>query len=199
MNLGILDSSKYLTEHTSDLARLLIMWKHPGTYLDSDVIVQKSLQDFPSNFIFQSRKNKRFASGIMRMEKREIAKAALEYFVKYFSPFEYAQNGPYALTGTITILCNITDVEEIMRIGSCQDFHFLPSSDCYEISVREWRKFFKPQSADEVMMRTRNSSIVHFWNNLSKKLKIHKTSDTAYIRMAKMHCPLTLQNTVNFF
>lgn len=199
MESGQLETSKYPMEHKSDMARLLILWKFPGTYLDSDVIVQKSLQDYPSNFIYQEHKGAYFNGAVMRIENRELVKSAMEYFVKHFLPGKFASNGPVVLTGTIKMLCNMTNMNDIMKKRSCHDFHFLSSEDCYEIYYHEWRKFFEPNSADEVMTRTKNSSIVHFWHYLSKSKKINKTSDVAYIRMAKMYCPLTLQNTLNLF
>lgn len=194
-----LSDSMYIVENTSNLARLLIMWKYSGAYLDSDVIVQKSLQYHPGNFIY--REGEWFANAMMRLDKKEIAENAIEYFVKNFSPIHYGHNGPKAMTRTITLLCNMTttDVDVIMRKGSCQELYFLSPWDCCEISFNERHKFFETKYSDEVMMRTKNSSIVHFSNHFSKKISINKTSGAAYIRMAKMHCPLTLQQTANFF
>lgn len=199
MKSGKLETSKYPMEHTSDMARLLILWKYPGTYLDSDVIVQKSIQNFSSNFIYQEHEKQWFAGGVMRMEKQELIKAVMEYFVNNFSPNDFASNGPLVMTETIKLLCNLTNISDIIEKGSCQDFHFLSWHDCYEIYYPEWEKFFKPEYADEVMMRTKNSSIVHFWNFLSRNMTIEKTSDVAYIRIARKFCPQTLRNTVDFF
>lgn len=42
--------SKYLNAHTSDMLRLISMYKFGGIYLDLDVIVQKDFNLLPENF-----------------------------------------------------------------------------------------------------------------------------------------------------
>lgn len=50
-NSGKLFTSVYLVEHMSDFARLLVLDKFGGIYLDSDCIVQKNFDELPANFI----------------------------------------------------------------------------------------------------------------------------------------------------
>lgn len=41
----------YPIEHTSDFLRLIVLHTHGGIYLDTDVIVQKSFDLLPANFM----------------------------------------------------------------------------------------------------------------------------------------------------
>lgn len=46
-----LRSSMFPIEHTSDFLRLIVLHKYGGIYLDTDVIVQKSFDLLPANFM----------------------------------------------------------------------------------------------------------------------------------------------------
>lgn len=46
----MLEKSKYFTSHLSDVLRFLTLWKFGGIYLDMDMIVLKSLENFDANF-----------------------------------------------------------------------------------------------------------------------------------------------------
>ncbi|XP_055296562.1 lactosylceramide 4-alpha-galactosyltransferase-like isoform X2 [Sitodiplosis mosellana] len=48
---GKLFASKTLIEHMSDFLRLLVLYKYGGIYLDTDVVVQKNLDELPANFL----------------------------------------------------------------------------------------------------------------------------------------------------
>lgn len=43
-------TSKYLTAHVSDFLRIVSLYKFGGTYLDLDVVVQKSFENLTANF-----------------------------------------------------------------------------------------------------------------------------------------------------
>lgn len=45
-----LKTSLYKVTHTSDVFRLLLLWKFGGTYIDTDVIVRQNLDSIPPNY-----------------------------------------------------------------------------------------------------------------------------------------------------
>jgi len=47
---GELYNSTYIIEHTSDVLRLLVLWKYGGTYSDLDMIFRKDIDDVKPNF-----------------------------------------------------------------------------------------------------------------------------------------------------
>lgn len=54
---GELFTSKYLIEHMSDFLRYIVLYKFGGIYLDTDVIVQKNLDELPVNFLGKEARN----------------------------------------------------------------------------------------------------------------------------------------------
>jgi len=47
---GKLFESLYLVEHTSDVFRLLVLWRYGGTYADTDMIFRQSVAVVQPNF-----------------------------------------------------------------------------------------------------------------------------------------------------
>jgi lactosylceramide 4-alpha-galactosyltransferase len=45
-----LNTSLFKVEHTSDIVRIMVLWKYGGTYLDTDVITQHKLDSMPLNY-----------------------------------------------------------------------------------------------------------------------------------------------------
>ncbi|KAL1455755.1 hypothetical protein MTO96_043646, partial [Rhipicephalus appendiculatus] len=50
---GALRRSPYFVEHLNDFLRYAVIWKRGGIYLDSDIIVLKSLKDIRNSVVFQ--------------------------------------------------------------------------------------------------------------------------------------------------
>lgn len=48
---GELFTSNYLVEHMSDFLRFSVLYKFGGIYLDTDVVVQKNMDNLPANFL----------------------------------------------------------------------------------------------------------------------------------------------------
>lgn len=196
---GVLASSKYILEHTSDVSRLLLLWKYGGTYFDTDVIIQKSLQEFPRNFACQQDQD--LVNGaILRIEDHNISDYLIRYLNDHFDGNKFVTNGPLVVTKVMLDLCGEQDLIGISE-ESCEGFHLISKKYCYEIGYPEWKKFFDPKHSDEVMRRTEESLAVHFWNYLSKNmtLEIKSFSYSAYIRKAKLFCPKVILMSGKYF
>lgn len=48
---GKLFVSKYLINNMSNLLRMAVLYRYGGIYLDTDVVVQRNLDDLPPNFV----------------------------------------------------------------------------------------------------------------------------------------------------
>lgn len=51
IDTGDIFRTEFISEHTSDLARLLVLYKYGGTYLDEDYMLLKNLSLIHPNFI----------------------------------------------------------------------------------------------------------------------------------------------------
>jgi lactosylceramide 4-alpha-galactosyltransferase len=199
MHEGILFNSTYVVTHTSDILRFLTLWRYTGTYIDLDVIVQRPIESLGSNFAC-IQKDRYINSAFMNLDMngRKIAERFFEHTIKNFNPKAWIDNGPGALTKILHEMCNSTEPSEMTR-ENCDGFMVLPSSNCFEINYPEWEKFFFENKTKEVLRRTENSTIVHFWNYMSANEVLKTKSESAYIQLARKYCPRVLEVSGDFF
>ena len=199
MQNGILFNSSYVVTHTSDILRFLSLWRYTGTYIDLDVIIQKPIVHLGSNFACVQRDNY-INSAFMNLDMngRRIAEKFFDRTVESFNPTVWIDNGPGALTKIIHEICNTSDSTQMTR-DNCNGFAVLPTRECYEINYPEWKKFFDVNSNDEVIRRTQNSTVIHFWNYMSSQEKLPTTSKSAYIELAQKNCPRVLKSAGELF
>lgn len=199
MQGGILFNSSFFVTHSSDILRFLSLWRYTGTYIDLDVIVKKRIDSIGTNFACVQKDNFINSAFInLDMQGRRIAEKFFDHTIKSFDPTVWIGNGPGALTEIIHEMCNTSDTKQMKR-ESCGGFSVLPTEACYEIDYPEWEKFFDESSVDEVMCRTQNSSIIHFWNYMSSGGKLSTKSKAAYIKLAQEFCPRVLKAAGDFF
>lgn len=73
-----MEQGKWPMEQRSDMLRLLTLWKFGGIYMDLDVV---SLKPMPSiNFIGAEYPGDVLASGVIGMQKKDVAERAIEMF-----------------------------------------------------------------------------------------------------------------------
>lgn len=193
MNKGVLFSSFYLLTHTSDILRMLTLWKFTGTYLDLDVILRKPI-DFGKNLAC-IQKDGLINSAILNLDEsfgRSIADDFFNHTISSFQPKGWVDNGPQVLTNIVKSMCNTANIHNMTR-QNCNGFLVLEPKLCYEIDYREWQHFFLEESSQLVMNRTNNSFAVHFWNYLNSGQNLSKHSTAAYIRIAQQFCPKVLK------
>lgn len=198
-----LSTSKYKVEHTSDVLRLLILWKYGGTYLDTDMIVKQNLTLVPSNFACLQ--DSFFVNGaILNFDNgagKNISKLFIDVLIDRFNGFFFASNGPLMITSILKNLCKVDNVTLMTSKNDCEGFHVFDADYCYPIPYYYWKHFFLDNDADlvkKVMNQTSNSIVVHFWNNLSHGKLISVSSDAPYMQLARKFCPRTVKNIGDF-
>lgn len=79
---GALSKSSFIVEHTADVLRLLTLYKYGGTYLDTDVVVRRTLNILQPNYL-GSEGSGYVANGVINLEAtgygHEFAEACLKY------------------------------------------------------------------------------------------------------------------------
>lgn len=81
--------------------------------------------------------------------------------------------------------------ELLIRMGSCEDFVFLPPSAFYLVPYYEWKMYFEEEYKDALMSDVEKSSyLVHIWNKLSVDTSIPKENfNVPYLSLAMKYCP----------
>lgn len=191
MRSGKLEKSKFRVVHTSDAIRLLILWKYGGSYLDTDMIVQKKLDSVPSNFACLQSSDE-INNAFLNFDQnagRGLVEHFIDDFVKNFDGKSFISNGPILVTRVLKRICETNDMEKIIKMKTCQGFHAIDLSACYKVRWKDWPKFMDEQHGDEIVNFVSESLVVHFWNHDTSTRILKKTSNAAYIKLAKLFCP----------
>lgn len=190
---GQLYSSSYPIVHTSDLLRLIALYRFGGIYLDLDIILLRSLENMPPNFVGAESFN--FVSNaVMRLSPtgfgHDFAASCLRDFQLYFNGKEWSVNGLYLITRVANRMCNTKSIKTLLNDEKrCPELKVLPWNAFYEMYWREWRNFFEPDYLEETLERTNDSYGIHLWNKMSSEELIKIGSNTAYGKIAAQNCP----------
>lgn len=199
INSDKLTKSKFKAVHTSDVLRLLLLWKFGGTYLDTDMIVRKRLNI--KNFACRQSEtevNNAFLN-FNGLQGQKLAKKFIKDVVDNFNGDYFVSNGPVAITRVVKKLCRTEDMTEIMNMKFCENFNVLDLPLCYEIGYYEWKKFFDDNAAVEVYERVSQSLVVHFWHKESQTTKARVDGGAAYVILAKKFCPKVIASCGEYF
>lgn len=177
---GALHRSPYIVAHLSDFLRYVVLWNRGGVYLDSDVIVMKSLRGIRNAAFYQSRiQGDAVANGILFFDKKHpFLKALIDRCARVYNPGAWTSCGPSIMSALAT------DAEFSHSVK------FLNESVFFAVPWQKWENLFNPGLAPEVLRAVNSSYGVHFWNNLSKKKRVVTGSGSAIDVLARTHCPL---------
>ncbi|KAL1468638.1 hypothetical protein MTO96_041351, partial [Rhipicephalus appendiculatus] len=176
---GALHRSPYFVAHLSDFLRYVVLWKRGGVYLDTDVIVMKSLKGINNSVFYQSRTpGDSVANGILFFDKEHpVLGALIGKCARVYSPDRWTSCGP-ALVSPL-----VSDAEFSHRIN------FVDEPAFFVVPYERWETLFDPKSAPEVLRAVNVSYGVHFWNKLSKDRRVVTGSRSAMDVLARTHCP----------
>ena len=80
--LNDVKQSRFQVQHTADILRMLTLKKWGGIYLDTDMIVTRSLQDLPPNFVAKENKLE-VASAILSFAKDDVGTYVTNAVIQY--------------------------------------------------------------------------------------------------------------------
>lgn len=203
INSKKLSKSKFILEHTSDVFRYLVLWKYGGLYLDMDIILQRSIHEFPNNFACYEGKNA-INGAILRFEGtlgKNFVEDMMNDLKRNFDPDEFGTNGPSIVTKLFQRRCDEYSIDDILKMRNCGGLNLLDSYYCYAVPWSEYRKLYDPKFTDEVMRRTNESVVTHYWNYMTKlnPIQLEKNSSAAYILRARQFCPKVFKATEKYF
>lgn len=203
MRSNKIKKSRFPIEHLADAIRLLLLWKYGGTYIDTDVIVRRSFDTVPSNFICSEYKG--FPNGVMGFNHNEdgmeIVKLLMEEFASTYDPKGWAANGPHVITRVVKRLCGSDVISDIVKMKICKGFSFLKREECYAVRWMEWKDLMTddPRLTEKVMNKFNESLTVHFYNHLSKNHILKTRSNAPYIQLARKYCPEVFKASGAYF
>ncbi|XP_017854039.1 lactosylceramide 4-alpha-galactosyltransferase-like isoform X1 [Drosophila busckii] len=200
---GAIYNSSYIIIHMSDFLRLVTLYRYGGLYVDTDVVVLRSLEHVPPNFAALE-SDAFVANGVLSLAQtgigHSIAESCLRDFQQNFNGSAWAQQGPLLVTRVMHRICNTTDLKSLVNNrADCQSFRVFDSKAFYAVNGDLWRNFFEPSELEPTLELTKSSYMVHLWNNSSKALYVSVGSKSPYDVYAKKHCPKVYATAGKYF
>ncbi|KAJ8728399.1 hypothetical protein PYW08_016784 [Mythimna loreyi] len=177
--------SKWQVEHTSDILRYLTLYKWGGVYLDTDMLVVKSLTPLGHNWVAKESNDLVNAAVIaisMDHLGRKLAEALINEVGTTYRPDIWIHNGPGAITRVLHKMCETPHPSE-WSSNTCQGLEVYSPEYFYPIHYEQNDDYFKAGDLKNV----ENAYTHHLWNKLTYDKKIEK--DSPYAKMAQKYCP----------
>ncbi|XP_038212105.1 lactosylceramide 4-alpha-galactosyltransferase-like [Zerene cesonia] len=119
---GVLNKTNWGIENTSNVLRFLTLYKWSGVYLDTDVVVVKSFDSLPANWIAREDRKMLNAAAMSLSEDhvgRYFATLFLEEIAMNYRPDIWTHNGPGAVTRVLTRECIVKEAV-LMTAANCK-------------------------------------------------------------------------------
>lgn len=179
--------SKYPVHHTADILRILTLNKWGGVYLDTDMIVTRSLEQLPLNFIAEETYGD-VASGVMSFGNDDVGKTVtgevLKYISKKYNPKKWSVNGAEAIQKVLQRLCPKLKMKEKVPVKDCKGVQIFGYELFYPKYFLEVDDMFRSPAKKFDLHRPYT---YHMWNYLSHNRTIYK--GTMYQILAQTFCP----------
>ncbi|KAJ8728406.1 hypothetical protein PYW08_016791 [Mythimna loreyi] len=190
--------SRFRIQHEADILRMLTLNKWGGIYLDTDMIVTRSLEHLPLNFIVKETETE-YAAGILSFAKDEIGTNVTRNIIKEISnmydPMRWSAISAQAIDRVIRTLCP--------KVVISEDFQTEPLINCQGLTIFDYELFY-PKHYTEVddLFKTQPKPYdltrpytYHMYDFLSHFKKIN--NDTLYDTIARSFCP-TIYSVYNY-
>lgn len=116
-----------------------------------------------------------------------------------FRSKEWGYNGPKLLTRVLENQVCHTSLSN-MTPELCGGFRVFPVKEFYPVNYDDWEQLFIADQTENVLHKTRNSSVVHIWSHLSRDKIITKSNrKSAYEAIAEKNCPNVFKSTGKYF
>lgn len=174
-----------LGQNLSNLLRLALLYKFGGVYIDTDVIILKSLAKLRNvigaqTMDLETGNWSRLNNAVMIFDKKHpLLYKFIQEFALTFNGNKWGHNGPYLVSRVVTRVQNRTGF----------DFTVLPPSAFYPVDWSRIRSLFHAPKVENhtrwrlaKLRRIREESFaVHLWNRQSRRLEVEDGSVVSYI------------------
>jgi len=184
----------FTQQNLANAARLAILFKHGGMYMDMDVISINPI-DVVSDRSVGLQAKKTANNAVMRFPARDpVLKSYILNFVAKFDNCKWGFNGPNRLTDTL------------IKLGCMQDSKVDETEHCRGVTIYGRTKFYKYHWDSDFMTRSftdsewdilmteyKNASpsthSIHVWNKFfSKRVSKNPPADTGIARFMMQEC-----------
>ncbi|GAB6026386.1 hypothetical protein CHUAL_012589 [Chamberlinius hualienensis] len=187
---NIINTSLFPTEHVSDAARLVILHKYGGIYLDTDSVAVNTLQYLKNTVALEVYNI--LATGVLIFDKGHpfITNCVYDFAMNYRGK-SWSDNGPYLVSRVLKQMCNVSDSFEsvLSKPEMCEGVNILPRDAFYSIS---WDDLFRAKKPVELDFTQKY--VVHLWSKLTKTKEVKIGANSIIENLFKVACPTVYQH-----
>jgi lactosylceramide 4-alpha-galactosyltransferase len=216
---GKVNESPFAVSHTSDAARLAVLWNYGGIYSDLDFLCLKSYESLVSYGIglnYYNVDNGHMFNGAFMLFKAKSPYLwyMMQRYAKNYQAKLWDFNGPRLVINSIKEMCDLDDpfenlsstMNQTTRLVSagqkCDDIFVFPESYLSPIDWNEFRlkDFFTVNVTEENLWQNeliQQAFTIHLYNKVSKDFKLDVNLSSAYIQIAKQMCPSNFKYVLN--
>lgn len=200
---GAFRESKFLVAHTADIARLLVLDRYAGLYMDLDIIALNSFDKLGRNFAV---KEDLFTltNAFLHLGSdpvgRETARRLLAEIPKVWNPEMWAAQGPQLITRVFRELCD-TKFVTFMTEKRCHGLKHISEDEILPIGFYQRHVFFDDDQLEtgKKMLNDANAVAVHLWASRTRNTLVHKTSPNLLNYLGRTHCPKIFETIKDFW
>ncbi|KAB0793990.1 hypothetical protein PPYR_13610 [Photinus pyralis] len=197
---GKIQSSKFPVNTASNIARLVLLLKFGGIYLDLDFVIIRPFDDLASNFAVAesvSAVNNAVLRSSLTGSGQAFIRTCLEELQAHFSGNAWGKNGPAVVTKVLKKMCNVNMIQEMYQ-KNCSGFIVYPSDYFYPIYYKNWKFYFESGHEKDLYYVLEQSHGIHLWNKFSKNAR-SDSEESIYRVIAKSHCPQVYSIASEYF
>ena len=189
-NRNVIQKSKFLTVHLSDVLRIVILFHFGGTYLDLDALILKPLPEVPSFIGREHLTYETLANGVLRFKKNHpIMEKLLINMNSSFDGQQWAANGPALVTRTLQEFCSQRNLSA-MTPETCQGIQIFEPEMFYPVPYWEWNKLFLDEHFDYDVSK---SVSIHLWGKMSDGVPLENVPNkTKLYDLLEKNCPFSM-------
>jgi hypothetical protein len=203
------NASPYTVVHTSDAARLALLWKTGGIYSDIDFLNIKSyanLVQYSNGLNYYFNRAHMFNNAFFLFKARSsYLWYLMQRFAQGYDPSQWSGNGPNLVISTIKEFCELEDpfanvssnqTNRLVSYGrKCDDIFVFPQSylspiDWDDAKLKDFFETFVDEKSfwqdDE---HIKQAYAIHLYNKISCWFKLNVSVASAYIQIAQKMCP----------
>lgn len=176
---------------SSDAARLAIIWKYGGIYMDTDVI---SIRLIPEENFLAAQSSKFSSNGVFGfLPHHPFLWACMENFVEHYDSQVWGKQGPDLMSRMLRVWCRLEDFQEVSDL-KCSNLSFLHPQRFYPISYPEWRRYYEVWDKEPDF---NVSYALHLWNYMNKEGRtVIRGSNTLVENLYRKYCPRTYRDLI---
>ncbi|XP_023930745.1 uncharacterized protein LOC106160056 [Lingula anatina] len=172
--LPVISKGSFWFSHETDLIRIIMLYLYGGVYMDTDVILVKSLQNLYNVTAWENKDHSALNGAVLKFDKHNpFLRECIKEFLDNYQQNVWGANGPLLLTRMAkkypTWICNVSRAEDAQKEKSCI-VRCLYRQSFYPIQFRELKTkcFIENGTFDMQRALLSEAFAVHLFHQFTK-------------------------------